>query len=576
MDYHNSNSKISYNWFALLTLGICSILLLIRSFYSFNWSDESFYLTVVHRFWLGERIIADEWYTTQLSTPLLLPFYALYQWMTGGNEGVYLYFRLLYWGISAFTAFFTYYSLKKKNSYAASLISALLYFLYSRANIGGMSYYNVTLTCVLLAGLLLYDQICDKKGNKKKLYLAGILLAFAVVNTPFLAFPYIVIGAYFLIRRKHCPLYREVLMVIAGTATIAAVYIAYVLCKVSINELLLNIPYILNEPELQSTNPALVIPIILARIVWRFKWTFWITVLLTIYIWYRKKKVNSFSMKEINWLLGINLAVFIINSFLSKNLLGCINIAGALFAVPTIYIFNEWKQIDKNILGVFGTAGISLILGFSFSSDTGLDAMTIGFLLIGIGAVLLVFKLDDLKKKQVMLGAAVLVFSVMIFQTAILRFFSVYRDAPVNQLNTQITSGPAKYLYTTQEHVRQYDELKAAIEQYVREDDVVFYSKWCFWSYLCTENEYGVPSSWRMPFDSPRLQEYYELKPEKIPTCIFVLNPAYGDFESSLIQNNEKVEFPNENNLDGYLYDYIQEHDYEVIELECATIYRSR
>lgn len=571
----NSRQSI-YSSLPILILVASSIGILIRSFYSFSWSDESFYLTIAHRFWLGERIIADEWYTTQLSTPLLLPFYALYQWITGGNEGVYLYFRLLYWGISTFTAFFTYYKLKKQNSCIASLISALLYFLYSRANIGGMSYYNMTLTCVLLAALLLYEQICDKKRNKKKLYLAGILLALAVVNTPFLAFPYIIVGAYLLIRKKYRFLWREVFMVIAGTGLAAVIYMAYVLYKVPIDELLLNIPYILNEPEIQSTNPVWVIPIILARIVWRFKWTFWLSVLLTVYICHKRKKDSSFCTKEITWLAGINLFIFIVNSFLAQDLLGCINIAGTLFAIPMICIFHEKKEIDKNILSVFGTAGISLVLGFSFSSDTGLDAMTIGFVLIGIAAVLLVFRLDELKNRQVVFGAALLVFSVMIFQTAILRFFSVYRDAPVNQLNTQISSGPAKYLYTTKEHARQYDELREAIKQYVREDDLVFYSKWCFWSYLCTENEYGVPSSWRMSFDSPRLQEYYELNPEKIPTCIFVLNPAYGDFESSLIQKNEKVEYPNENNMDGYLYDYIQEHDYEVIELECAMIYRSR
>lgn len=575
MTFHSSR-KISYNCFALMTLGICSILLFIRSFYSFSWSDESFYLTVAHRFWLGERIIADEWYTTQLSTPLLLPFYALYQWMTGGNEGVYLYFRLLYWGISTFTAFFAYNILKKQNSCIASLISALLYYLYSRANIGGMSYYNMTLTCVLLSALLLYDQICGKKRNRKKLFLTGILLACAVVNTPFLAFPYIAIGTYLLVRKKYRSFWREVFMVIAGTGLTAVIYMAYVLYNVSIDELLLNIPHILNEPEIQSTNPVLVIPIILARIVWRYKWTFWISAFLIIYIWYKKKKGKLFHTKEINWLAGINLFVFIVNSFLANDLLGCINIAGTLFAVPMIYILNERKEIDKNILSVFGTAGVSLVLGFSFSSDTGLDAMSVGFVLIGMGAVLLVCQSDELKKKQVLFGAVLLVCSAMVFQTAILRLFSVYRDAPMNQLDVQITSGPAKYLYTTQEHERQYEELKAAIDQYVREDDLVFYSKWCFWSYLCTENEYGVPSSWRMPFDSPRLQEYYELNPEKIPTCIFVLNPSYGEFESSLIQGNEKVEFPNENNITGYLYDYIQEHDYEVIELECATIYRSR
>ena len=290
MNLHNSNRKILNNCFAIVILGICSVFLFIRSFYSFSWSDESFYLTVAHRFWLGERIIADEWYTTQLSTPLLLPFYALYQWITGGNEGVYLYFRLLYWGISTFTAFLTYFVLKKQNSRIASLICALVYFLYSRANIGGMSYYNVTLTCVLLATLLLYNQICEQKFNKKKLFLTGILLAFAVVNTPFLAAAYVIIGAYLLGRKKYRSYFREILMVIVGTGMTAVIYIAYVLQKVSIDELLLNIPHILNEPELQNTNLFLVIPIILLRIVWRYKWTIWLSIILIMYIWFRKKK----------------------------------------------------------------------------------------------------------------------------------------------------------------------------------------------------------------------------------------------------------------------------------------------
>lgn len=559
----------------ILILVACGIGLFIRSFYSFSWSDESFYLTLAHRFWLGERMIADEWNPAQLSTLLLLPFYSLYQWVTGGNEGVYLYFRLLYLGLSMFAAFFTYFKLKKRNSRMASLICALIYFLYSRVNIGGMSYYNVTLSCTLLASVLLYDWICDKKG-KMKLFISGILLAFAVINTPFLAFPYLAIVIYLLIKKKYRLFWHEILVVAAGTAIVAIFCIGYILYKVPINELLLNIPYILNDPARQQTNPVLAIPIILVRIAWRFKWTIWISGFLTIYILLRKRKGIIFSQKEISLLTGINLLIFIFNSYLAKDLLGCINIAGILFAVPVICAFNNWKNIDKNILGVFGTAGVSLILGFSFSSNTGLDALTIGFVVLAMGAVLLIFQLGELKREQILLGTVLVVFSIMIFQIGILRFFSVYRDAPINQLNTQITSGPAKYLYTTEEHVRQYDELRAAINQYVRDDDKVFYSKSCFWSYLCSNNEYGVPSSWRMDFDSPRLQEYYELNPEKIPTCIFVLNPAYGNFESSLIQNNEKVPYPNENNVEGYLYDYIKQHDYEKIELECAVIYRSQ
>lgn len=108
-----------------------------------------------------------------------------------------------------------------------------------------------------------------------------------------------------------------------------------------------DIYYTLNEPELQCTNPILAIPIILARIIWRYKWTIWISILLTIYIFYKKRKNVLFSKKEINLLVNINLMVFIINSYLSKELLGCIYIAGVLFVAPVIYTFGRWQKIDK-------------------------------------------------------------------------------------------------------------------------------------------------------------------------------------------------------------------------------------
>jgi len=553
-----------------IVIGIVSLLLLVRCFYSFSWSDESFYLTVAHRFWLGERIIADEWYTTQLSTPLLLPFYALFQWLTGGNEGVYLYFRLLYWLISTLTAFFTYFILKKNNSVMVSLICALLYFVYSRANIGGMSYYNMTLTCVLLAVLLIYEQIFLKKFAGWKLYFAGILLAAAVVNTPFLALMYLLVGAALLFNKKCRIYWKELLWTVAGILTAAVLYMGYVLSKVSIDEILLNVPHILNEPEIQSTNPLLVIPLILLRIAWRYRWTIGIYIVSAFYILLKRRKQIQLFEKEIYGLLMVDMLVFLINVWFSWGLIGCINIAGTLFLGMFLLLSGKWEKIDKGALGVFGVAGLSISIGFSFSSDTGLDAMAIGFVLIGMGSILLAFKQQRFRK------LITIVAWIMVFQTMILRLFSVYRDAPLSELKTPLEAGPAKYLFTTETHAGQYNALREAIEQYVREDDIVFYSKWCFWSYLCTNNGYGVPSSWRMPLDSPRLEEYYDLNPEKIPTCIFVLNPSYGGFESSLIQGNEKADYPNENKAEGYLTDYIREHDYEVIELDCATIYRSK
>lgn len=120
----------------LIIISLCGLALFVRSFFSFSWSDESFYLTVVHRFWLGERMIQDEWFKTQLSAPLLLPFYALFYRITGGNEGVYLYFRLLYWGISTGTAFITYFKLKKWNNIWSALGCSLIYLFFQKPILG--------------------------------------------------------------------------------------------------------------------------------------------------------------------------------------------------------------------------------------------------------------------------------------------------------------------------------------------------------------------------------------------------------------------------------------------------------
>lgn len=557
-------------------IGICSLLLFIRCFYSFTWSDESFYLTIVHRLWLGELMFIDEWYTTQLSAPLLLPFYALYQWVTGGNEGVYLYYRLLYWLFSTTTAFLFFFKLKKWNHSLTALFCALIYLFYSRANIGGLSYYNTTLTLVLLGTLLIYEHLMDNTSKKIKLFLTGILFALAVVVTPYLAIPYIGITIFLFLYKKTRVYWHHIIIVVSGTATTAILYLTYVLSKVSISDIISSIPHVLNEPELQKTNPLLAIPLIFVRIAWRYKWTFLLYLFLIAYICHKHYKKQTFALKEIKWIWGINFAIFTVNSYLSSNLIGCINVAFVLFGIISILYYKSWNFQMTKIAQSFAISGISIVFSFTFSSDTGLDAMSIGFVILAMGMVLSIFQNNSILENKFLYRIMIIIITTVILQTAFLRLVSVYRDAPLYELNTQLTSGPAKYLYTTTEHAEQYYNLQNDISTYVRENDKVFYTKNCFWAYLCTENEYGVPTSWRIGMDSPRLADYYTLNPEKIPTCIFVLKPEYGKFESSLVQNNEKADRPNENKLEGFLYDYILENEYEMIEAESSVIFRKR
>lgn len=548
-------------------LAIVAILLFFRNFFSFTWSDESFYLTLVHRFWLGEKMIADEWFTAQTVSPLLLPFYALYQKVTGGNEGVYFYFRTLYWCISTGTCFYSYHVLKKYHQIGTALATSLLYYLYSRANIGGMSYYNMTLTLTLLGCLLLYDQFMERRTSYGKCILMGAFWSLAVVSTPYLSAVYLVVlFAAFCLKRGRKQ-WKSILCILSGSAVMGILYLGFLLSRTSISELLFNVPYILNEPELQKTNPLLVLPLMAARIGWRYKWTilpYGICIIVSFVSILRK----NYTEKKKQIILVTNLLIFLGNVILSWGMIGCINIAFILFVLLFWLSEAGGKWEKKEIpLAVFFMAGAGLSLAFSFSSDTGLDAMSIGFVLLGMGSLLWFGKQE--KKKLV----TVLV-CILLLETTVLRLFSVYRDAPLGELNARITRGPGKYLYTTKEHQLQYEDVLKDIEAYVRPEDRVLYSQICFWSYLCGNNAYGTPSSWRMPLNSSRLEEYFTLYPEKIPTCVVVFHPEYGNFSSSLIQGNEVAKEPNFNFTEGFLYEYMMEQGYEVIQGKSAVIYR--
>ena len=69
---YRTKEKVPY----LLLTGVTGVLL-YRCFFSFVWSDESFYLSLVHRFWVGDRPVIDEWPGVQFYAVALLPLYSI-------------------------------------------------------------------------------------------------------------------------------------------------------------------------------------------------------------------------------------------------------------------------------------------------------------------------------------------------------------------------------------------------------------------------------------------------------------------------------------------------------------------
>lgn len=63
------------------------LLLCIRAFFGFDWSDECYYAALPYRFLEGDRFFIDSWDIHQTSAMLLVPFLWCYRTITGNMDG---------------------------------------------------------------------------------------------------------------------------------------------------------------------------------------------------------------------------------------------------------------------------------------------------------------------------------------------------------------------------------------------------------------------------------------------------------------------------------------------------------
>ena len=567
--------KIPYIIFLVFILGLT-----VRCFYSFCWSDESFYLSLIHRFWVGDKPLVEEWSGVQFYAILLLPLYSLYILIKGNNDGIYLAARLFYIFCNSCLSFYIFKSIKKEAGSWIALGSSLIYMLYLRANIQGISYYSIGLFSFSLAVYLLYNSKNNKK-NYVRLISVGILLFIAAVAVPFIVIAYIIVGGGVLtIKRLRCK--KNVLFVILGGFVIGSIiYVLYFLSFVKVDEAVFYFPNIFGDPEHVSGN--LLISAILAggRIVYRYIYTFPFWGYLIAYLLYiryiRHDKINE---KQRRRLFLINVGVWLINVLLSYDILGCVIIASSIFMVICLLLDYNLIDISKGLLLKVFLPGIAFSLIFHASSNTGLDSLTIGFALSG--TCIPVVLNDFFKSNEKLLGkwgkiVLISVVSITVIQSAFLRIFSVYRDDNLSELTERIEYGPAKNLFTTKQHKEEYNDIVEVINNTCKlvQGEQMAITEIVPWAYLCMNNSYGLPSPCRFwgGINKERLMKYYEKMPYKFPEYILDIDSGYGGCRSIIIQGNEIIENPNGTGEDIWLVEEAIKRGYNSINSKCGIVY---
>ena len=159
-----------------LIIGI-TLLLIFRAHFSFQQSDESFYLAITKRLLNGDSLIIDEWFPTQFYTPILLPFLWLYNFFFG-CDGILLFFRVLVLCFICCVSIEGFLFFVKERNMAplrAFVISGLC-LMYAKSNNFGAGYSNL---CVYFAILFVIRML------RKKDFSAGILAALCTLCMPF-------------------------------------------------------------------------------------------------------------------------------------------------------------------------------------------------------------------------------------------------------------------------------------------------------------------------------------------------------------------------------------------------------
>lgn len=595
--------------YALIALS--AVVLFIKCFYSFCWSDETFYFATCHRFFTGDSIFLHEWFPTQLSSVILLPFYSLYMLITGSNDGIILYFRILFVLMSTINAIVLYNILKQHASVFSSLICSLMMMYYTHLNIATLSYYTLSVQMFLMSMLLIYHYY--RSRNKNHLIISGVLLAISVLSLPTLSVVYfmaiILIGVLLLCGRhlKSKPQFTErlkkaelpaiVKYTFIGILIPAVLFFAFLLLNVSVSDFIRGIPYVLSDEEHGTSfiYPMKKFFIGINEVFGPGAYASYLLIIVSVILLFFKRLGTWIFCALVFF---ADLILFILNFASSNGHTGYIQTVLCLFAIP---LFFMTKNRDWRAFVLFVTSGMALSLVYSYSSNGYLYVLSMGHFVASIGCVLITerFVTEMLKNtaegnlRYVCLISCIAVICAVLTQTMTLRLVNVYRDAPVKILSSRITEGPARGLYTTPDHNAAYTTVYSTIRDYCQMNDLntpqkfpnslekesnsvgnIFITKLLPWGYMCTDLRCGSPTTWRTSFNSERLKPYYEMNPGRYPDMVLVLDEHFGSYLTCGDVESDPV--PNENEIGGYLLEYVSSNDYEILTVPCGTLYKRR
>ena len=506
--------------------------LIFRAFYGMDTTDETFYLATARRFYDGDMLFRDDWNTGQLFGLLMLPFYRVYIFFHGNNEGIILCTRILFVILEIFTSCFLFRTFRYcEQNFGAAFVASCCVLVYTRGNIITVSYYSLGFHSFLLSILW---WIAADGTKKKRLYfiLSGISFAVSVICMPYMIILFIILaGMTFFYRIKgDVEKSRNICWWLFGIILSAIIFLIYFGRWIPWYALFTYVPMVFQDPGLENVGLLGQLWDLFLYIVFVFLKYTWFVYVFTFTISFLAGRGYVKERRMLEWIPWVLLLEFIVQSIYVRSYFEGGIIATFLLFALQLQLFCPQCRIKK-MESCFVIPGLLFGIAWILGSNVGERVVNMSFLLVDLWAICFLWKFCQSyteRKTGLLRVPAYLLFAVLF----LIRLFDVYRDGSIWKLNYQISQGSMKGIYTESHRGIAYENTFNVIQSEVSSDDVIIVSGCNPWVYLDAMGSCGSYSTWNVNEGEELLDSYYEQNSEKIPDVMLIVPKEINMYES--------------------------------------------
>ncbi|MBQ9880845.1 MAG: hypothetical protein IJM45_10480 [Clostridia bacterium] len=557
-------------WDLVFAAGLiaCVCLMLYKALMSTGDDDEHVLILNAFRLARGDRLLVDDWHMSHMSGIFLAPFLWVFHAVTGSCDGMVLYSRCVFIAVQAAVGAATYLTLRRYGRPSAAAAS-LVFFFNVPTYTDMVLYYNSTLCLAAQLCSLLLISVCGRFSFVKAV-LAGVLFSVCVISSPYAAF-------IFLAYTLSVPVYRAVVKkrggafapvfgfkcwagVTLGVVLSAAVFAAAVLSRASLDELRVSIPMLLSDGDYPGGAADGIINLFskYKKFFTRHSFAFiapfaaagGVLALVAAFDRGRKRRRCVYVLLACAWYAASVAATLLHKASLTVKPQIAVALPGMIFTLAGFVVYicvskkNKPVYLIPTVLGLlaaFARSCESEMVIFAFG--TVVPVCLTGAVMAFGGAARELFVDGGARaglKKAAAVSLAVVTALELSVQAGVNVYpkfndeYTYYGVARSEKLDTRISVGPLKGLYTTANEEKLYLDTLADLDLIKSEcEGPVMVASKLSWAYLYMDSltvgafSGCLDSSDWLPYKSEKMKLYFKQYPERYPEFIYI--PYYDN-----------------------------------------------